>query len=244
MTSNPKNCILSGNCHENLRYHFVLSNKTNGKCAYSTGVELALFLSPIPAGLFLADCCLFMVWLQVLWQIGIIGLFWRNQCSFLPNYVVSYPIGQHFSYSQPPLWDCCISGLSCFPSCPHYTVQGFVFYIWCGQVLRFCSVCIKWWFPPSTYAVIHGPVLHLHCKYFGGLVHLAHIVSHFCLPPCHMDLGWISKLPTAEVFHRGCFVSVFVMSVSLHLQWKGHCSFINFFMVHMLNTDPTRSVVN
>jgi hypothetical protein len=109
-----------------------------------------------------------MVWLQVLWQVSIIGLFWRNQCSYLPNYVVSYPIGQQFSYSQPPVWDSCISGVCCFPSCPH-TVQAFVFYTWYDQVLRFCSVCIKWWFPPSTYAVIDGPVLHLHCKYIWGL---------------------------------------------------------------------------
>jgi hypothetical protein len=53
MTSNPKDKILSGNCHENLRYHFVLSNKKNGKFPHSTGVELALFLSPIPADVFL-----------------------------------------------------------------------------------------------------------------------------------------------------------------------------------------------
>jgi len=74
----------------------------------------------------------------------------------------------------------------------------------------------------------------------GGLEHLGHIVGHFCLPPCHMDLGWITKLPTADVFHRGCFVSVFVMSVSLYLQWEDHCSFINFFMMHMLKLHSTR----
>jgi len=61
MTLNPKNCIISGSCHENLRYHFVVSNKANGKCPYSTGVELALFLSPIPTVLFFEDCYLFMV---------------------------------------------------------------------------------------------------------------------------------------------------------------------------------------
>lgn len=72
--------------------------------------------------------------------------------------------------------------------------------------------------------VLIGGFLHQHMQlymalYFicianvcGGLVHLAHIVGHFCLPPCHMDLGWNTKLPTADVFHRGCFVSVFVMS--------------------------------
>jgi hypothetical protein len=48
----------------------------------------------------------------------------------------------------------------------------------------------------------------------GGLVHLAHIVGQVCLPPCEMDLGWITKLPTADVFHRGCFMSVFVVSQS------------------------------
>jgi len=61
VTLNPKNSIIGGNCHENLRYHFVLSNKANGKCPYSTGVELALLLSPIPTGLLLEECYLFML---------------------------------------------------------------------------------------------------------------------------------------------------------------------------------------
>lgn len=170
MTSNPKNSILSGNCHENLRYNFVLSNKTNGKCPYSTGVKLALFLSPIPMSLFLEYCCLFMVWLQVLWQVGIISLFWRNQCSYLLNYAVSYPTGQHFSYSQPPLWDFCIWRICCFPSCPHYICASFcvLHLMWQSFEVLQC-VCIKWWFPPSIYAVRHGPVLHFHYKYMWGL---------------------------------------------------------------------------
>jgi len=78
----------------------------------------------------------------------------------------------------------------------------------------------------------------------GGLVRLSPVVGHFCSPPCHVNLGWITKLHTADVFHRGCFVSVFVTSVSLHLQWEDHCRFVNIVMMHMLNADPTISVVN
>jgi len=61
VTSNPNNSIFSDNCHENLGYHFVLSNKTNEKCPHSTGVELVLFLSPIPTGLFLDSSHLCLV---------------------------------------------------------------------------------------------------------------------------------------------------------------------------------------
>jgi len=78
----------------------------------------------------------------------------------------------------------------------------------------------------------------------GGLVCLSPIVGHFCLPLCHVNLGWITKLPTADVFNRGCFVSVFGTSVSLHLQWEDHCSFVNIVMMHILNTDPTINVLN
>jgi len=59
-----------------------------------------------------------------------------------------------------------------------------------------------------------------------------------------VNLDWITKLPIADVFHRDCFVSVFVMSVSLHLQWEDHCSFVNIVMMRMLNADPIISVVN
>lgn len=84
---------------------------------------------------------------------------------------------------------------------------------------------------------------HFNGNLYWVLCVLVYIAGHF-LSTTLSHVTWQHSQPlTPNLLHRGCYMSVATMYVSLETRWEYHCNMASVCTMNMLNTDPTKTAI-